>query len=221
MNKNVKKLRRKERKTTDLLLKLKIKSLGTTFLSKLLIKLTSKIVIPDLYLQILKYEIKNRTNDDIAKTLPRFQTLGPFNDYINYKEDNQTDFSSKIITNLAWVSFYKYKRKLSFIKKANEDRNNFYLILNGSLTKLNLTFKKEKISIEEYLLYMIKMKMLQEKQILFKCNKLNSAYVNLDINNFKVYFLYNYSLRIFQFLHHWQSETHHQSILFWLFALIL
>ena len=191
MNKNVKKLRRKERKTTDLLLKLKIKSLGTTFLSKLLIKLTSKIVIPDLYLQILKYEIKNRTNDDIAKTLPRFQTLGPFNDYINYKEDNQTDFSSKIITNLAWVSFYKYKRKLSFIKKANEDGNNFYLILNGSLTKLNLTFKKEKISIEEYLLYMIKMKMLQEKQILFKCNKLNSAYVNLDINNFKVYFLYN------------------------------
>ena len=191
MNKNVKKLRRKERKTTDLLLKLKVKSLGTTFLSKLLIKLTSKIVIPDLYLQILKYEIKNRTNDDIAKTLPRFQTLGPFNDYINYKEDNQTDFSSKIITNLAWVSFYKYKRKLSFIKKANEDRNNFYLILNGSLTKLNLTFKKEKISIEEYLLYMIKMKMLQEKQILFKCNKLNSAYVNLDINNFKVYFLYN------------------------------
>lgn len=51
MNKNVKKLRRKERKTSDLLLKLKVESLGTTFLSKLLIKLTSKIVIPDLYLQ--------------------------------------------------------------------------------------------------------------------------------------------------------------------------
>ena len=191
MNKNVKKLRRKERKTSDLLLKLKVKSLGTTFLSKLLIKLTSKIVIPDLYLQILKYEIRNRTNEDIAKTLPRFQSLGPFNDYINYKENKLTDFSSKIITNLAWVSFYKYRRKLSFIKKANEDRNNFYLILNGSLTKLNLIFKKQKISIEEYLLYMIKMKMLQENQILFKCNKLNSAYVNLDINNFKLYFLQN------------------------------
>ena len=191
MNKNVKKLRRKERKTSDLLLKLKVESLGTTFLSKLLIKLTSKIVIPDLYLQILKYEIRNRTNEDIAKTLPRFQFLGPFNDYINYKENKLTDFSSKIITNLAWVSFYKYRRKLSFIKKANEDRNNFYLILNGSLTKLNLIFKKEKISIEEYLLYMIKMKMLQENQILFKCNKLNSAYVNLDINNFKLYFLQN------------------------------
>ena len=191
MNKNAKKLKRKDRKTAGLLLKLKVKSLGTTFLSKLLIKLTSKIVIPDLYLQILKYEIKNRTNDDIAKTLPRFQTLGPFNDYINYKEKNQKDFSSKIITDLAWVSFYKYKRKFSFLKKANEDKNNFYLILNGSLTKLNLTFKKEKISIEEYLLYMIKMKMLQEKQILFKCNKLNSAYINLDINNFKLFFLQN------------------------------
>ena len=191
MNKNVKKLKRKEKKVDDLLLKLKVKLLGATFLSKLIIKLTSKIVIPDLYLQILKYEIRNRTSDDIAKTLPRFQSLGPLNDYINYKDNNQKDFNSKIITNLAWVSFYKYKRKLSFIKKANEDKNNFYLILNGSLTKLNLIFKKEKISIEEYLLYMIKMKMLQEKQILSKCNKLNNAYVNLDINNFKLYFLQN------------------------------
>ena len=77
------------------------------------------------------------------------------------------------------------------VKKANEDKSNFYLILNGNLSKFNLTFKKEKISIEEYLLYMIKMKLLQEKQILYKCNKLKSAYIHLDINNFKNFFFQN------------------------------
>ena len=74
---------------------------------------------------------------------------------------------------------------MSIIKKANEDKNNFYLVLNGNLTKLTLIFKKEKITIEEYLIYMIKMRILQEKQILKKSNMLNSSFVNLDLNNFK------------------------------------
>jgi hypothetical protein len=55
--------------------------------------------------------------------------------------------SSKIILNLAWLSFYKYKKQFSIIKKPNEDNNFFYLILNGSVAKLNLIFKKVKISI--------------------------------------------------------------------------
>ena len=189
MIKNVKRI--KKYKYDNALLKKKLKELGTTFCSKLIIKLTSKIFIPDLYLQILKYEYNNRTNDDIAKTLPRFQKLDSLNEYAKYKEDKNKNNSSKIIIELAWVSFYKYKKKLTFVKKADEDRNNFYLVLNGNISKLVLTFKKEKISIEEYLLYMIKMKLLQEKQIVYKCNKLNKAYVNLDINNFRTFFAQN------------------------------
>lgn len=166
-------------------LKKKIKKLGRTFWSKFIIKLTSKMFIPELYLQILKYERCNRTYEDISKTLMWFKTLDSLNDYINYKNENN---SSKIIVDLAWNSFYKYKKKMAIIKKANEDKNNFYLILNGNLTKLTLIFKKEKISIEEYLVYMIKMKILQEKQILKKSNILNSSFIYLDLNNFKEYF---------------------------------
>ena len=188
MIKNVKK--RKKNKKEDLDFKKKLKVLGKTFCIKLIIKTTSKIYIPDLYLHILEYEYNNRTNDDIAKTLPRFQKLEILNEYIKFKEDNNNNIS-KIIFELAWVAFYQYKKKLSFIKKANEEINNFYLIFNGNVTKLCLTFQKEKISLEEYLLYMIKMKLLQEKQILYKCNKLNKAYVNLDINNFRTYFSQN------------------------------
>ena len=204
MNINVKRIKRT--KGDFLLLKKKIKHLGATFCSKLIIKLTEKIFIPDLYLQILKYEYNNRTNDDIAKTLPRFQTLEFLNEYIKYKEDKNNDNSSKIILELARVSFYQYKKKLTFVKKANEDINNFYLILNGTLSQLTLTFKKEKISIEEYLIYMIKMKLLQEKQILNKCNKLNCAFVNLDINNFRTFFIINKDYNFKELKHRAKKE---------------
>ena len=166
-------------------LKKKIKKLGRTFWSKFIIKLTSKMFIPELYLQILKYERCNRTYEDISKTLMWFKTMDSLNDYINYKNENN---SSQILLDIAWNSFYQYKKKMSIIKKANEDKNNFYLVLKGNLTKLTLIFKKEKISIEEYLIYMIKMRILKEKQILKKSNMLNSSLVNLDLNNFKEYF---------------------------------
>ena len=84
-------------------LKKKIKKLGRTFWSKFIIKLTSKMFIPELYLQILKYEKCNRTYEDISKTLMWFKTMDSLNDYINYKNDNN---SSKIVLDLAWNSFY-------------------------------------------------------------------------------------------------------------------
>ena len=52
---NIKKIKIKGRTTKDLIeLKNKVKKLGKTFLSKFIIKLTSRVVIPELYLYILK-----------------------------------------------------------------------------------------------------------------------------------------------------------------------
>ena len=78
----------------------------------------------------------------MVKTLPRFQNLELLNEYIKFKEDNKNN--SKIIFELAWIAFYQYKKGFPFIKKANEEVNNFYLIINGDIEKikLSLTFKK-------------------------------------------------------------------------------
>ena len=185
---NIKKIKIKGKTSTDKKnFKKKIKVLGKTFLSKLVIKLTASLNIPEFYLQILKYERENRTRYEINQTLPFFATLSPFQHYINLKENNNENNSSKIVLDLAWNSFYKYKKKMSIIKRANEDNNSFFLILNGNITKLNLIFKKEKLTIEEYLLYILKMKYLSENQIIYKCNKLNKGIINIDINNFDCY----------------------------------
>ena len=181
---NIKKIKIKGRTTKDLIeLKNKVKKLGKTFLSKFIIKLTSRVVIPELYLYILKYEPDNRTRNEINKTLPFFETLGPFHDYIHLKENKNQNNSSKIVLDLAWNSFYKYNQQISIIKKANEQKDFFYLILNGSVSKLNLIFKKEKVTMEEYILYMLKMFFLKENQIIYKCNKLNSSIISIDFNS--------------------------------------
>lgn len=166
----------------------KISHLGPTFCSKLIIKLTPKIIIPDLYLFILKYEYANRTNDDIKKIMPRLLNLEQLNKYLKYIDNRKISNNYKIMSEIAKISFYKKKKKFEIIKKANEDMNKFYFVLNGSLSKLDLIFIKEKISIEEYLIYIIKMKILNEKQILNKCNILNRSYTTIDIDNFMKFF---------------------------------
>ena len=157
--------------------------LGRTFLSKFLLKLTSKIYNPSFNLQILRYETCNRSNDEITKAMPWLKTKGNFENYINLKEFNGKINNLQIIYDLASQSFYKYKKKFSIIKKANENGIYFYLIINGNIERLNLIFIKKKISVENYLNYIIKMKLLKENQIIEKCYKLNKDVINIEFND--------------------------------------
>ena len=161
--------------------------LGRTFLSKLIMKLTSKLFIPSFHLQILRFETFNRSNDDIIKAMPWFKTQGNFDAYINLEESNRKINNLQIIYDLASQSFYKYKKANSIIKKANDNKHIFYLIINGNITRLNLLFIKKKLSIENYLVYLIKMQLLQEDQIIQKCKELNKKIIDIDINDFDIY----------------------------------
>ena len=123
-------LRIKHIKITNLekeILKEKIYNLGRTFCTKLFIKLTSKIIIPDLYLYILKYEYNNRTDEDIEKVIPKLLNLKPFNEYLLYREHKIYYDYYLMMKELAKISFYQRKQKFSIIKKANEDCNNFFI----------------------------------------------------------------------------------------------
>ena len=176
----------------------KIRNLGRTFCTKLFIKLTSNISIPDLYLYILKFEFANRTKEDIEKVINKLKALFNLNEYLKYQEEEKSDNYNNIIKELSKISFHLKKKKLSILKKTYSDFYNFYFILNGSISKLNLIFKKEKISYEEYLVYIFKLEFLNEKQILDKCNLLNKSVINIDIEKLNDFFEqhkeYNYDL---------------------------
>ena len=195
-------------------IKKKIFKLGLTFCSKFIIKLTSKIIIPDLYLYILKFQTVNRSNEDLEKILSKIKQLTTLNSYLKYPEEKKSNIYYLLIKEIAKISFHKKNKKFEIVKKVNEDINKFIYILNGSLCKLNLTFVKEKISIEEYLIYLIKMKLLHEDQILNKCSILNKSYIDLDINNFQNFFEQNKEYNYKQLKLRAKKELNSQGIKF-------
>ena len=181
----------KRTENDNIILNEKIMNLGRTFCTKLFMKLTSNISIPDLYLYILKFEYANRANEDIKKVLSKLKNLAHLNEYLKFQEDKKSNEYNIIMKEISKISFHQKKKKYSLLKKANEDLYKFYFILNGSVSKLNLIFKKEKISYEKYLVYILKMEILQEKHILEKCNTLNKNLINIDINNLSEFFEQN------------------------------
>ena len=91
--------------------------------------------------------------------------------------------SYKLLTELTWILFYKYYKSNIILKKASENEEFFYILLGGKILKLNIIYERESLTLEEYLIYLFKMKLIHEKQILKKCRSLNSFYSDIDGDN--------------------------------------
>ena len=51
------------------------------------------------------------------------------------------------------------------------------------MLKLNMVFKRDHLTLEEYLIYLFKMKLIKEKEILRRCRILNNFYADIDGEN--------------------------------------
>ena len=158
--------------------------LGKTFSTKFFLKFCSDMLEPDFVcFQILNYEPENRTKEDIKKASPWLKTLKYFYNFISLEETEES--CNSLINGITWVLYRKEYHKNKIIKRAGENNNFFYLVLDGSLQKLDLVVHREILSLEEYLIYLIKMKILNEKGIINKCKILNKSYVKIDGDNIK------------------------------------
>ena len=132
--------------------------LTKTFASKLFIKLCREVIDPIIIcLQTLKYEPENRKQEEIESTIPYLKTLENFNDYVNFLETPNSAFD--LMTKFAKITFYQYYRRNSIIKKPGETNETFFILLNGNVFEYNLIFEAENLSLEQYLLYLIKKKL--------------------------------------------------------------
>ena len=86
---------------------------------------------------------------------------------------------------LTWVLFRKSFSKNKIVKKFGEKNNLFNIILEGDLIKLDLIISREILSLEEYLIYLIKLKLMKEHEMFNKARIMNKSYVKLDENNIK------------------------------------
>ena len=166
-----KKSKRKTNKNTSLFM-------SKTFASKLFLKLTSKMIDPIIVcLQTLKFEPENRKKEEIENTIPYLKTLDSFNDYINFREKEESSFN--LMVQFARITFYQYYRKYTILKRPGSSNDKFYILLSGCIEKFSLVFEKVTLTIEQYLLYLLKMEIINEKEIIKKCHILNKSIINI------------------------------------------
>lgn len=160
--------------------------LGRTFSSKLFLKLCSQIVGNSfLCFQVLNFEPENRSKEDIKKAIPFLKTLTNFYDFITFEETKEA--SNTLLIKLTWVLFRKSFPKNKIVKRYGKNNNFFNIILEGDLIKLDLIISREILSLEEYLIHLIKLKLMKEDEMFNKARILNRSYVKIDesnINNF-------------------------------------
>ena len=164
--------------------------LGKTFSTKFFLKFCSNKVEPSfICFQILNYEPENRTKEDIDKASPWIKTLKYFYDFVSLKETEES--ANLLLNRIVWVLFRKTFFKTSIIKRAGDKNNIFFLILEGNLVKLDLVVHREILSLEEYLIYLIKIKLMNENEIFNKCLSLNKSFVDINENSIKKFCIKN------------------------------
>ena len=134
---------------------------------------------------VLKTEVSNRGIDDIEECVPLFQTFKSFNSYISLNED--IDEAEEILSEVAWIMFHKKYKKNTLIKKPGEKNEYFYLLMSGKIQKVSLVIKRQKITLEEYLIYLLKMKLIKEYEVLKKCRKINKSIMDINYNNIEYF----------------------------------
>jgi hypothetical protein len=161
-----------------------------TFNSKLFLKLTGHFIHPSIVcVQTLRYERENRKLAEIEKALPWLKTFPDLMNFINLKETAES--SHKLLIELTWLLFFQYYKKNLMFKKAAERGEFFSIILKGKILKLDMVFKRKHLTVEEYLIYLFKMRLTREKELLKKCRILNSFYADIDGENLTKFFKEN------------------------------
>ena len=156
------------------------------FLQTLFTKISGenlRTILP--FVEIFKLEPQNRRNSEIQLIIPYIQSLAYFNEFLTLREQRETFI--KLINEFVWVLCYEKYEKNTIIKRPKEFPEKFFLILYGSVAVLDLVVTKECLTEEQYMIYLIKMRILNEEEIVRKCNKYNKDILNIDTTDIEQY----------------------------------
>ena len=90
--------------------------------------------------------------------------------YINEKN---SEIESKIFFELGKYLKYSRYKKRNFIKHSYDSDNFFYMIFSGDIAKIDIKYTRAYVTFKEYLINLIKLKLLGENYVYKKCLKRN------------------------------------------------
>ncbi len=132
--------------------------------------------------EILDKEPQNRVNEEVKKVLPYIKKIPYFYDFLSLNEDNDKQLESLLIE-FTWILIRKTYEQNVIIQKTKEESDIFYLVLSGSIAVLDLILSKECMTEEEYVVFLVKMYIIKEYEIIKLCIKYNKNILNVDNEN--------------------------------------
>ena len=162
------------------------------FVSKIFLKLTQiNSESEGKSLQIFNNKFNDRNMVEVLTTIPYLISLQPFFNFISEKETENGQ--NIILLEFAWIFQNNIYDKNIIIKKSGEENIKFNLILNGTVVILDLIIEKQCLKIEDYLIYIIKLQLIKENNILNILYEYNKDIINIIDNNIENFCKLNYS----------------------------
>ena len=134
-------------------------------------------------MEILKLEPQNRINLQVKQLIPFISKIPYFYDFLTFNETEES--LQKLLIEFCWLLTYENYDKNKIIQKLRQPSDNFYLIISGKIAVLDLIFTNECLTDEEYIIYLIKMYLLNETEIIKICLKYNKKTLNVNNENIK------------------------------------
>ena len=144
-------------------------------------------------IEILKLEPQNREKKEVKQLIPFIMKIPYFFEFLAFNENDKT--LEKLLIEFCWVLSYQSYEQFSIIKKTKEYSNDFILVISGKIAVLTLVITHECLTEEEYLIFLLKMFLLKESEIIRICLKYNKKILNVNNENIEKYCLSEYQFK--------------------------
>ena len=131
-------------------------------------------------------KLKELTNWSEEKTITLSETIAlnlkKLPELKHYINENNIENESKIYFEMGRYLKYSRYKKGQFIKHSYDSDNFFYMIFSGSIAKIDIKYTRSYLTFKEYLIHLIKLKLLGENYIYKRCLKRNKKVFPFDEN---------------------------------------
>ena len=131
-------------------------------------------------------KLKELTNWSEEKTITLSETIAlnlkKLPELKHYINENNKENESKIYFEMGRYLKYSRYKKGQFIKHSYDSDNFFYMIFSGSIAKIDIKYTRSYLTFKEYLIHLIKLKLLGENYIYKRCLKRNKKVFPFDEN---------------------------------------
>lgn len=156
-------------------------------------------------IEILSIPSRLRTEKGVSKAIQYIKNLHPF---ANLLYSNNSKIERQLTAEIASILYHKKYDRNTIVKRACEIDSKVFIILRGEVVELGIKYDKIKLTEKEYLIHLIKLAQINEKEMVSECIKQNKNKfpINANYNNIVNWIKDNYQENSMSYIHKANEE---------------